>query len=105
MQATSRFLMCLHRLCIFLVIFLLSFPLHAQDETSLEELNVIRIKKTTLSLRPFLPTDEMFIRLPLYPEDREAREAFMSLTPEEQKAFYWKRRFLIQKLAGGMLQP
>lgn len=45
------------------------------------------------------------IRLPELPHDPEQRVAFDSLTPEEKRAFYYKRRFLIEKLARGAARP
>jgi hypothetical protein len=45
------------------------------------------------------------IQLPELPLDPALREQFLKLTPDEQKSFYIKRRFLIGKLASGLTKP
>ncbi|MBY0314066.1 MAG: hypothetical protein K2Q26_01010 [Bdellovibrionales bacterium] len=42
------------------------------------------------------------ITLPLLPSDPVELEAFQALTPEEKASFYFKRKFLVEKLAAGV---
>lgn len=86
------------------LLFALSFTIFVAPSISLAEpANLVTPRTSDPNLVEL--GKNIAIRLPKLPHDPEQKLAFDSLTSEEKRAFYYKRRFLIEKLARGAVRP